>query len=197
MNKFFAWPTKIVCEILFLYLFLISLTVSVDRIELLYHFHIYTAALSQQLQFVLNILAFSTKSAVSLCVAVLRLIVANPEIRATWVLIGHVVVEEGLLVILQDLQTEMLETLVQIAVLNEVNQRDLWVHLAIVVDELQNGQLIRVLVAGLGIVIHLVTCAWVAEHYCCVELHNKLSINVQRVEVITRVVGISYRRLQL
>lgn len=68
----------------------------------------------------------------------------------------------------------MLQALVQISVLDKVHFRDLWVHFAVVVDEFQNGQLLRVLVPGLCVVIHFSTYSkkivrqkWGHDyHYC-------------------------------
>lgn len=114
-----------------------------------------------------------SKSPVSQLVTVLRPLMANRELGTTQVLVGHVMLQERLFMVLQDLQAlntedqvkcypmhiestyKVLQTLVQITVLDEINLRYLRIHLAIVVDELQDGQGFCVLVAGLRIVIHL------------------------------------------
>lgn len=53
----------------------------------------------------------------------------------------------------------MFEALVQVTVLDKVDLRYLSIHFALVIDELQDGQFICVLVTSLSIVLHCFTCA--------------------------------------
>lgn len=51
-----------------------------------------------------------SKGTVTQCIAILRPLMANGELGTTHILIGHVMLEERLLVVLQDLQALKTET---------------------------------------------------------------------------------------